>query len=118
MFLPELLGNAQLLRGMDTDFGIIPYPKWDEYQENYLTTSVAYFSLFCVPVTVRNLEMTGIITEALCVESYKKVIPAFYEVSLKTKLARDDESSEMIDIIRSGLTFDFGKIYVTELLYL
>ena len=117
VFLPEHLGNAQLLRGMDTDFGIIPYPKWNEQQENYLTTSVAYFSLFCVPLSVRNLEMTGIITEALCAESYKKVIPAFYDVSLKTKLARDDESSEMIDIIRSGLTFDFGKIYVTELAY-
>jgi len=117
MFLPELLGNAQLLRGMDTDFGIIPYPKWDESQRGYLTTSVAYFSLFCVPVTVKDLEMTGAVTEALCAESYKKVIPAFYEVSLKTKLARDDESSEMIDIIRNGLTFDFGKIYVTELAY-
>jgi len=117
MFLPELLGNAQALRSMNTDFGIIPYPKWDEQQENYLTTSVAYFSLFCVPVTVQNFEMTGIITEALCVESYKKVIPAFYEIALKTKHARDDESAEMIDIIRSGLTFDFGKIYVTELAY-
>ena len=117
MFLPELLGNAQTLRDMDTDFGIVPYPKWDEQQEKYLTTSVAYFSLFCVPVTVKDFEMTGMITEALCAESYKKVIPAFYEVALKSKYSRDDESAEMIDIIRSGLTFDFGKIYVTELAY-
>jgi len=115
LFLPELLGNAQDLRGMETDFGIIPYPKWDEAQEHYLTTSVAYFSLLCVPVTVQNLEMTGILTEALSVESYKKVIPAFYEIALKTKHARDDESAEMIDLIRSGLTFDFGKIYTLEL---
>ncbi|MCL2814789.1 MAG: hypothetical protein FWD23_09340 [Oscillospiraceae bacterium] len=117
MFLPELLGNAQALRSMDTDFGIIPYPKWDEAQKNYLTTSVAYFSMFCVPATVQNLDMTGILTEALCAESYKKVIPAFYEIALKSKYSRDDESAEMIDIIRSGLTFDFGKVYVTELAY-
>lgn len=117
MFLPELLGNAKALRGMDTDFGIVPYPKWDETQQNYLTTSVAYFSLFCVPTTVQNLDMTGIITEALCCESYKTVIPAFYDVALKTKYSRDDESAAMIDIIRNGLTFDFGKIYVTELAY-
>jgi len=117
MFLPELLGNAQALRSMDTDFGIIPYPKWNEQQENYLTTSVAYFTLFCVPVTVKDFEMIGVITEALCAESYKKVIPAFYEVALKTKYSRDDESAEMIDTIRNGLTFDFGKIYVTELAY-
>jgi hypothetical protein len=117
MFLPELLGNAQTLRSMDTDFGIIPYPKWDEAQQRHLTTSVAYFSMFCVPITVSNLEMTGILTEALCAESYKKVIPAFYEIALKSKYSRDDESAEMIDIIRSGLTFDFGKVYVTELAY-
>ena len=117
MFLPELLGNAKALRGMNTDFGILPYPKWNEQQDNYLTTSVAYFSMFCIPKTVKNFEMAGTITEALCAESYKKVIPAFYEVSLKTKLARDDESAEMIDIIRNGLTFDFGKVYVTELAY-
>ncbi|MCL1793158.1 MAG: hypothetical protein FWG34_04750 [Oscillospiraceae bacterium] len=114
MFLPELLGNAQKLRGMDMDFGIIPYPKWDEQQKNYQTRSVAYFSLFCVPTTVQNLEMTGIMTEALCAESYKKVIPAFYDVALKTKYSRDDESAEMIDIIRNGLVFDFGMIYSTE----
>ncbi|MCL2158212.1 MAG: hypothetical protein FWH48_02260, partial [Oscillospiraceae bacterium] len=117
MFLPELLGNAQALRSMETDFGIIPYPKWDEAQERYLTTSVAYFSMFCMPTTVQNLEMAGMITEALCAESYKKVIPAFYEIALKTKHARDDESAGMIDTIRSGLTFDFGKVYVTELAY-
>ena len=117
MFIPELLGNAQTLRGMDTDFGIVPYPKWNEDQENYLTTSVAYFSLFCVPVTETDFEMTGIIMEALCSESYKKVIPAFYDVALKSKYSRDDDSSEMLDTIRSGLTFDFGKIYVTELAY-
>jgi len=114
MFLPELLGNAQTLRGMDMDFGIIPYPKWDEAQAKYQTRSVAYYSSFCVPTTAQNLEMIGVVTEALCVESYKKVIPAFYDVALKTKYSRDDESAEMIDIIRNGLVFDFGMIYSTE----
>jgi len=115
MFLPEHLGNASTLRSMETDFGIIPYPKWNEQQENYITAPVAYFSLIAVPTTAKNLEMTGLITEALCVESYKKVIPAFYEISLKTKYSRDEESAEMIDIIRSGVVFDFGAIYCTQL---
>ncbi|MCL1793592.1 MAG: extracellular solute-binding protein [Oscillospiraceae bacterium] len=115
MFLPEHLGNASTLRSMETDFGIIPYPKWNEQQENYLTAPVAYFSLIAVPTTAQNLEMTGMITEALCVESYKKVIPAFYEISLKTKYSRDEESAEMIDIIRNGVVFDFGAIYCTQL---
>ena len=54
--------------------------------------------------------MTSIITEALASESYKNVIPVFYDVALKTKSARDEESSAMIDLIRDTLTFDFGYI--------
>jgi len=34
---------------------------------------------------------------------------------LKTKYARDEESSEMIDIIRNGISFSFGAEYVVPL---
>ena len=35
-------------------------------------------------------------------------MPAFYDVSLKTKYARDDESSAMIDYIKDGRVYDYG----------
>ena len=54
--------------------------------------------------------MTSMVLEGLASKSYKKVIPAFYDIALKTKGTRDDESSEMIDMIRDGLTFDFGYL--------
>ena len=66
--------------------------------------------MFVVPKDAKDVEMTSIILEALAAESYKNVVPAFYNVALKTKGARDDESSEMIDMIRDGLTFDFGYL--------
>ncbi|MCL2816321.1 MAG: hypothetical protein FWD23_17140, partial [Oscillospiraceae bacterium] len=37
--------------------------------------------------------------------------PAYYDVSLKYKLTRDDESGEMLDIIRETLTMNFGYSY-------
>lgn len=114
MFIPEYLGNAKELRNMDSDFGIIPYPKWDESQTNYYTISQDGYSLFSIPVTVKDMKMTGIITEALCAESYKKVIPAFYDVALKSKYSRDVDSVEMIDTIRKGLRFNFGILYTVE----
>ena len=37
LFMTTWLGNCANLREMDADFGIIPYPKWDESQEHYST---------------------------------------------------------------------------------
>lgn len=115
MIFAAKLGYAEDMRNMEDDFGIIPYPKYDEDQEEYHSTSLDEFSAFVIPADAKDIEMTGIITEALCAESYKQVIPVFYETALKTKAARDEESSEMIDIIRDGLTFDFGYLHSSSL---
>ena len=69
------------------------------------TSSVA------IPVTVPDRERTGIITEALCAESQYTLLPAYYDISLKTKFARDDESSEMLDLIFANRLYDIGHIY-------
>ncbi len=111
LFMSGYLGNSKILRGMNTDFGIIPYPMYDENQEGYRTTSHNSVSMVCFPVTVKDPEMSAIITEALCAESYRNVIPQYYDIALKAKGARDDESGEMIDIIRDGLIFDFGWVH-------
>ena len=67
--------------------------------------------MFVVPVDVKDPDMTSVITEALCAESYKIVVPTFYDKALKTKAARDDDSAEMIDMIRDGLVFDWGYLH-------
>ena len=105
------LGATQNLRDMKDDFGILPYPKYDENQKDYHATSLDEFSMFVIPVDAPDTDKTAFITEALCAESYKKVVPVFYDVVLKTKNARDNDSAEMIDIIRDGLVFDWGYIY-------
>ncbi len=106
----SILGEVDKLRAMTDDFGIIPYPKYDSNQKDYHSTSLDEFTMFVIPNDAKDVEMTSIILEALAAESYKKVVPAFYDVALKTKGARDDESAEMIDMIRDGLTFDFGYL--------
>ena len=71
--------------------------------------------MFVLPIDVKDKERSAIVTEALCAESYKKVVPVFYDTALKTKAARDDASSEMIDLIRDNLTFDFGYLYSSSM---
>jgi len=92
---------------METDFGIIPYPKYDINQENYVSR-VEYYMTMQLPITNPDHARAGVMLEALNSESAKTIIPAFYDIALKTKYARDDESSQMLDLIFSTLVVDIG----------
>ena len=112
MMVPSTFSGAMKnFRENKNPFGVLPYPKYDEAQTNYYTMSDGSHALLSVPVTVKDAEFTGIITEALCAESWKNVVPKYYETVLKVKLADDADTSEMIDIIGGGLVFDYGYIY-------
>lgn len=111
LLLAGYLGNASNFRDLDADFGILPYPKYDENQKEYRTTAHNSVSMICFPIVIADPEMSGIITEALCAESYRNVIPQFYDVVLKSKEVRDAKSAEMIDLIRDSLIFDFGWVH-------
>ena len=106
------LNRASVFREMETDFGIIPMPKYDEAQENYHS----FVHMYCanciiVPITNPNLEKTGVIIEALSAASVNTLKPAYYEKTLKGKGARDEESSNMLDIIFATRIFDLGYMF-------
>ncbi len=103
------LGEAQVMRAMTDDFGIIPTPKFTEDDE-YATVVNGSASLVLMPITVKDENRTGNIMEALCAVGSKEVIPAFYDVSLKTKFSRDAESEKMIDIIKNSIIYDLGYV--------
>ena len=114
LFFVSTLEEASLMRDMDADFGILPYPKWNEAQSGYYTTSRDGRSMFAIPIDVPDAAFAGLITEALCVEGNRKVIPVFYDKVLKGKNARDEESGRMLDVIRAGLTLDFAAEYAVQ----
>lgn len=93
------------------EYGILPFPKYDEDQEEYYTMTDGSFAALAIPKTVTDTEFVGVITEALNAESNKIVFPAYYEVALKVKYAHDDESVKMLDMIVDGRIFDFGYVY-------
>ena len=102
---------SKRLRDFEDDYGVIPYPKYDENQPRYLTMADGYHSILAVPKTVKDTEFVGTIVEALSAETWKTVTPTLYEIALKTRYLRDNESKEVLDIIVEGRTFDFGFIY-------
>lgn len=115
LFMLDRLSSATALRASDVDFGIIPYPMFDEAQGNYYTATGNDCSMVCVPVTVRDSDMSALIIEALARKGDEYVEPAFYESALKGKYVRDEESQKTIDLIREGLRFDFGWVHSVAL---
>jgi Bacterial extracellular solute-binding protein. len=108
MFIDMNLKTVIYLRDMEDDYGIIPWPKFDESTEKYFTNVDAGTNIIGVPITNTDPERTSVILEALCAEGYREVIPAYYEVALQGKYSRDDVSVQMLDIIRSDRVFDLG----------
>ena len=106
------INHAIQLRDSDTDFGILPLPKYDEAQENYVSAAHAYgTSLVSVPVSCSDPEFTGYVLEAFCAKSMEYVTPAFYEITLKGKAAQDIDSAEMLDLIFSTKVYDIGYFF-------
>ncbi len=111
LFYQAPLRYAALFRDNTSDFGIVPFPKFDETQERYYTPVVDNLSVLCVPKTVKDPTLCGTMMEALCAESSRTVVPEYYEVALTRKYARDAESEAMLDLIRENVWFDIGFVY-------
>jgi len=113
LFYLARLRSVERLRGMETDFGILPMPRLDEYQPEYGHWVGALGQALAIPSFYDSdtSDKIGFMLDVIAEESLRTVIPAYYEVQLKGKLTRDDESHEMLDIIFNSIVWDPGRIY-------
>jgi len=111
LFCAEVLGWSRRFREMTADFGILPHPKYDESQPAYLNATANTVPIFAIPITNPNPERTGVFIDALTALSAATVTPAYYTISLEGKFTRDEDSIEMLDIIRSNRIYDLAVIY-------
>ncbi|MCQ2432602.1 MAG: hypothetical protein MJ175_08370 [Clostridia bacterium] len=103
------LFSVETLRDNAVDFGIIPFPKYEESQKDYYSRIASLLMCF-VPSTISDPDMVGACLEALCSESHASLIPTYYDVMLGSKLSRDEESVEMLDIIFANRVCDHGDL--------
>ncbi len=115
VFSGAWLTSMDYYRELQFDFGLVPYPKYDETQDEYRTRLVTACPAVCLPVTCQGPDEVSAVLEALAVEGYRSVRPAYFDTALKEKYSRDEETKEMIDLLISGITVDFGDIYVYNL---
>lgn len=112
LFYTRYLKAVSWFRDMEADFGILPYPKWDDTQESFCNSMHTWGnSYICLPLTAEDPARAGAIIESLAYYGQKYITPAYYETTLKGKYFRDDESAEMLDIIFKSRFFDIGACY-------
>ena len=109
LFRLDTIASAVLFRDYEIDVGILPYPKYDAEQENYI--SMDWGGLMAVPATVQDPAMVGAVLELLSWYSADTVIPAYYDVLLAGKLARDEDSRAMMDILFDTIAYEVGVNY-------
>ncbi|MGI6743430.1 MAG: hypothetical protein ACOX4O_07220 [Eubacteriales bacterium] len=100
------LGAAVGYRSMETDFGIIPFPKYDDLQADYMSFELGSFLM--VPINVKNIDLCGTVSELLCAENRRNVLPEYVDKMLISKASRDNESEGMIYLILDSVVYDFG----------
>ena len=102
---------ASTFAEMEDDFGVLPYPMLDESQGKYGTRVQDALSLWCIPIDAKNSEMSAAVLEALCAQSYRTVTPAYFDVALKNRYSRDQETAEMMDLIQNSALINFEQLY-------
>ena len=106
--------DLSMFRDSETDYGIVPLPKYDESQKNYVSLGNVYaMTGLCVPVSAdpASFDDLGLFIEAMTALSHVKSMPEAYESTLLARETRDEESVEMLQLITESLTLDFGYLY-------
>lgn len=106
LFYLEPVGSLKKMRNMDAEFGILPYPKLNEDQAEYVTNIASYAAVCCVPISTKDEKMTGVVLENLCALSHGELYDAYVNDTLNFKYINDQESIEMLKIIYANGRFN------------
>ena len=105
------IANAELgFKDMTDEYGVLPQPKYDTEQKDYMSFVNGAASVVVVPKSLGadRIGFVGYMLEALSSSSYYMVTDTLYDKVAKSKNVRDAESAEMVDIIIRNRVFDFG----------
>ncbi len=92
-------------------YGILPTPKYNIQQKDYITIVGNPFTLYGISVDCQDpLTMTAVL-ECWGSEGYRNTTPAIFEETMKAKYSDKPDDAAMWDIIRTTACFDLGRLY-------
>lgn len=109
LFLAGRLQSLDAYRDMETDYGILPYPKYDEAQAEYHTVaSPWHMTLFTVPLTAADAERSGAVLNALAYYGKQLLTGAYYDKTLTGQYFRDEDSLATLERMAATRAYDLG----------
>lgn len=112
LFNPTWLWSVEnQLNNMEDEYGLLPYPKYDETQEDYATALSNGLSVMSIPNAAKSVDMSAAVLEAMCAESYRNVTEEYYETVLKGRYTHDEDSKDMLDLMTKNIRLNFEVIY-------
>ena len=115
LFYEQMLGEVVAFSKKVTDtefaFGVLPLPMWDDNQLEYHTPIRDTTSAVSVPKNVQDLEMAGVIPEALCMYSYQYIRPEYLDTVLGGRYMASEDLQYVLDLVRTSFTVDFAHAY-------
>lgn len=98
---------------MESEYGVIPVPKYDKNQKTHTSWSHSVASTLSMPTTVNELDTDALsdVLELYAILSEKLVRPAYYDTMLTTRNVRDADSAEMLEIIFNNRIYDMAMYF-------
>lgn len=99
------------LADMSDDYGIVPVPKYDTNQKEYLSFVNGSTGFVMMVSTEKDPEYVGAILEAMARYNYENVSTKMFEIVTKLQSVRDQDSSEMVEYIIRNRVFDSAYFF-------
>jgi len=99
--------------GMVSPFAVLPLPMYDAAQGDYISTNISAYNALFFPITMSKPELSAKVAEYMGWFGQEKVVPAYYDESLKYKDNEVEENIEMLDLIRDKLRVTPNEVFGT-----
>lgn len=113
LFLPAYLYwmTDPLIAGMEGDYGVVPYPKWNQDQDRYYSQIATGATSTLFPKTLATPELSAKVATYMSYLGQETVAKKYYETYLKDRLSRTPKMLEMLDLIRDTATVTLTVAY-------
>ena len=109
LFSYGMAKSTKSLRALDMVYGLVPIPKYDDLQDEYVSWVNAWHdSMFAVMTTASEPETIGAALELLGYYSYYRIRTDLYDTVICGRGTRNAESIEMLNILFKNRVYDMG----------
>ncbi len=102
--------DTMISKDVQLDYGVVPMPKQNSEQANYISVVANTHVVWCIPNNV-DLDESSAIIEWMAYEAYREIAPVYYEQCMKIRYAPDERLADMYDLIRATLAVDLCQTY-------